>query len=168
MNINTALSILGLEAGQHTSKEIKAAYKKACLKYHPDRNPAGAEMMQAINEAWDTLKDLESAETDEKEQSSYDAEFSDKLSEALNAVINLSGVDIEVCGSWVWVTGETYQYKDIIKAAGYRWAKKKAAWYFRPADENTKRRGGSWSMDKIRGSHGSKKVKTRTQRAISA
>ncbi len=167
MNINTALSILGLEAGQHTAKEIKAAYKKSCLKYHPDRNPAGAEMMQAINEAWDTLKELDFAEAS-TEQGAHDAEFSDKLSEALNAVVNLSGLEIEVCGSWVWVTGETFPHKDIIKAAGYRWAKKKAAWYFRPEDENTKRRGGSWSMDKIRGSHGSTKVKTRTQRTIAA
>jgi curved DNA-binding protein CbpA len=166
MNINTALSILGLEAGQHTAKEIKAAYKKACLKYHPDRNPAGAEMMQAINEAWVTLKDLKEAKTD-SDNAGYDSAFSDKLSEALNAVINLA-VDIEVCGSWIWVTGDTYQYKDIIKAAGYRWAKKKAAWYFRPEEENTKRRGGSWSMDKIRGNHGSKKVKTKSYASLSA
>lgn len=44
MNIKDALSILGCSAAANQDA-IKAAYRKACIKYHPDRNPAGLEMM---------------------------------------------------------------------------------------------------------------------------
>ncbi|MCV1244541.1 J domain-containing protein, partial [Klebsiella pneumoniae] len=54
MNIQEALNIFGL-SGQLTEKDIKNAFKKAALKYHPDRNPVGAEMMKAVNSAFDFL-----------------------------------------------------------------------------------------------------------------
>lgn len=168
MNIQTSLSIFGLSAGEHSAATIKAAYKKSCLKYHPDRNPAGAEMMQAINEAWATLKDLNSATVDREEEQHHNQNYGDKLSAALVAVVNLNGVEIEVCGSWIWLTGNTKQHKDEIKAAGYFWAKKKASWYFRPADQKRKRGGKTWSMDKIRSEHGCTKVRARANRKIAA
>ena len=34
-----------------------SVYRQAALKFHPDRNPAGAEMMKIINAAYDVLKD---------------------------------------------------------------------------------------------------------------
>ena len=56
MNIQEALNVFGL-SGELTEKDIKAAYKKAALKYHPDRNPLGAELMKAVNAAFDTHKE---------------------------------------------------------------------------------------------------------------
>uniref|UniRef100_UPI003F4ABCEB DnaJ domain-containing protein n=1 Tax=Pasteurella multocida TaxID=747 RepID=UPI003F4ABCEB len=54
MNINEALNLLNLS--QNVSKDdIKKAYKKMAIKYHPDRNPAGAEVMKAINAAFEFL-----------------------------------------------------------------------------------------------------------------
>ncbi|HAN2841652.1 TPA: DnaJ domain-containing protein, partial [Escherichia coli O25b:H4-ST131] len=37
MNVQEALNIFGL-SGELTEQDIKTAYKKAALKYHPDRN----------------------------------------------------------------------------------------------------------------------------------
>lgn len=164
MNINTALSILGLTFGTYSKEEIKAAYKKASLKFHPDRNPAGAEMMQAVNDAWSTLKDLDNVQTSEEDP--INAGYDDDLNDAINAVINLTGVDIEVCGSWVWLTGATKEHKEAIKEAGYKWAKKKASWYFRPEAAARGYRGNSWNMDKIRDTHGSNKVRTQYRKAL--
>ena len=58
MNINEALNLLNLSQNV-TKEEIKKAYKKMAIKYHPDRNPAGAEVMKAINAAFEFLSGLD-------------------------------------------------------------------------------------------------------------
>jgi len=51
--------ILGLEKNAE-KRDIKDAYRKNALKYHPDKNtddPAAAEMMKKVNEAYAVLSD---------------------------------------------------------------------------------------------------------------
>jgi DnaJ-class molecular chaperone len=45
---------LGLEDYASISA-IKKAYRKLCLKYHPDRNPGNEKRMAEINQAYDFL-----------------------------------------------------------------------------------------------------------------
>jgi len=59
MEQNDYYHILGV-THEATADEIKSAYRKLALKYHPDRNggdPAAAEMMKAVNEAYAVLSD---------------------------------------------------------------------------------------------------------------
>jgi len=165
MDIQTALSLLNLETGTYTKKELKKAYKAVSLKFHPDKNPAGSEMMQAINEAWEAVKDLDEATKSEDLNNGY----ADILNDALNAIIACEGLDIEVCGSWVWVGGNSKEHKEAIKAAGFKWAKKKSLWYYRPDALKASRKGGkTWNMDKIRETHGSQAVKTKMRKSLAA
>ena len=39
------------------------------------------------------------------------------------------GIEIEVCGSWVWVSGDTKPHKERLKALGFCWHSKKHCWY---------------------------------------
>ncbi len=161
MNIKDALSILALSASSNPL-DIKTAYRKACIKYHPDRNPAGLEMMKAVNVAYHFLlasayNGLERPITEE-----VNVDFGDELNAAINAVINLAGITIEICGAWVWLTGDTRPHKDTLKTAGYWWAGKKMAWYFRPQDHKSHNKG-DWDLDKIRATYGSVGVDRPTQ-----
>lgn len=137
---------------------LKQAYLKACFKYHPDRNPGGLEMMKAVNLAYAFLKGLPDIdETVATEGTGVD--YGDLMNTAINAVIDLEGVLIEICGNWIWLSGNTRDHKDAIKAAGYFWASKKHSWYFRPAEWKSKGRG-KFTMDEIRDAHGSSTVRS--------
>lgn len=156
MNKLDAAKILNI-SGDLTPAIIKTAYRKASALYHPDRNPAGAEMMKAVNEAYNTLKDFEGNLENPSDN------YGETLSDALANIINLEGLEVEVCGSWVWVTGETKTHKEALKENGFKWANKKKAWYLKPEGDK-KRYRGNFSMDDIRSNHGSKKVQRKQTR----
>ena len=149
MHIYDAAKILGL-TGEVTPEVIKTAYRNASKKYHPDINPAGGEMMKLVNASYDILKEYSGVI---KEQST---DYGDNLNAALNSIFALSGLIIEVCGAWVWVTGTTQQYKTQLKESGFKWASKKKAWYFRPEEFRSRSRGKA-TLEDIRTKYGSTK-----------
>ena len=159
MNKFDASRILAID-GELTLKVVKAAYRQAAKKYHPDRNPAGLEMMKLVNDAYDFLKTLNFKEetTVENDQPNY----GDELNAALNAILDIKELFIEVCGVWVWVTGDTKAHKETLKGAGYRWAPKKKQWYFKPAGFKSFGRGKA-SMDDIRAKYGSQQPRYKRQ-----
>lgn len=163
MNAAEAAKVLGLSHGA-TEQEIKTAYRRACSKYHPDRNPAGLEMMKVVNAAYAVLQDAGIPEFCNSNDNNPD-DYADFLNAALVVACALSGVNVEVCGTWVWVTGETKQHKEALKAGGFFWASKKAAWYYRPADYKSYGRG-TYTLDEIRAAHGSNSVQGRKTKAL--
>ena len=154
MKINEAMNILNL-SGTVTQKEIKKAYKKLSLKFHPDRNPAGLHIMQVINEAYKLLTDLKSDVTMDSEFMAYD------FGEVLNNVIN-ELLKLEICGNWIWIDGETKQHAKRLGrkegGIGCYWASAKKKWYYRP-EEWVSSSKGNWDMEEIRDTHGSKVIK---------
>lgn len=150
-----ALKVFGLD-GRASFEEIKIAYRKACSQYHPDRNPAGLEMMKVINVAWESLSDYVAGSVEEEGEEAVN--LSEEMNGALNAIMGL-GLEIEVCGVWIWVGGDTRQHKEILKAAGYRWSPVKMMWHWRPSDSKRSWSRGKFSMDEIRAAHGSVRVK---------
>ena len=153
MNINEALNLLNLS--QNVSKDdIKKAYKKMAIKYHPDRNPAGAEVMKAINAAFEFLSNLE-GETFTHTDAENAYNFAEELAEIIAELKKLHGVIIEVCGNWLWLSGETRNHKDTLKSLGCFWAAKKLKWYYRPAEHKSKKHRKAWDMEEIRSKYGS-------------
>jgi hypothetical protein len=152
MKQSDAAKVLGI-TGDITPEIVKQAYRRACSKYHPDRNPAGEEMMKAVNLAYETLKD-HTGNIDSG--CATPDEYADEMNRILNELLKLVGINIEVCGAWVWVTGNTRPYKDVLgkQGLGLFWASKKQAWYFRPSDWKSHSRG-NWELDQIREKHGS-------------
>lgn len=153
MNNYDAAKILGL-SGQITPKTVKQAYRKACSKYDPDKNAGGLEMMKSVNLAYETLKDFE-GELNHKCES-----FGSDLMNVINSLSAIPSINLELCGTWLWISGETKAYKEALKDLSCRWAPKKKLWYYRPADHKSFGRG-KHSMDEIREKHGSQSVKSK-------
>lgn len=160
MKKEEALSILKI-SGEYNPASIKKSYRKLCSEYHPDRNPVGLHMMQIINVAYEILQN-ESGNADDEESCNY----SDDVLAALNALRGLN-LTIEICGTWVWVSGNTKEHREALKEANFKWAPKKAMWYFRPAGERTFSRG-KFTIDEIRERHGSSKFKFNECQKLSA
>lgn len=155
-----AFNILDISEGHITPDEIKTAYRKAAQQYHPDRNPAGLEMMKLINAAYEAIKDFNG-----EVFSNGNKSYGEHLNQALNAIIGL-GFTLEICGAWIWVSGNTKPHKEILKSAGYQWSPKKSLWYFRP--ENYKsRKHKAWAMEDIYSKYGRDVIED-TQQAIRA
>ncbi len=162
MKISDAANILGL-TGDITHEIVKKAYRVAVKKYHPDVNPAGEEMMKIINDAYSVLKDYQGSIPTRGTESA--SQYPEELNSALNSIITLSGLMIEVCGSWVWVTGDTMKHRKILKDNGFKYASKKKAWHFRPDNWKSKSRGKS-SLDDIRLKYGSTKPDFKERKRI--
>ncbi|VBB08454.1 Hypothetical protein LUCI_3726 [Lucifera butyrica] len=139
-----------------TIDELKKAYRKLAFKYHPDRG-GDTEIMKAVNAEYEALfKKLNV--TDANGQSKYN--LNDGFREMIDRIINLDGLEIEICGSWIWVSGETKKHKDALNEVGYFFARKKKMWYWRPEEAKVRRSSGIKDMDYIRHMYGSETVKT--------
>ena len=102
-----------------TLEQLRKAYKDLLKKHHPD-NGGSEEIMKAINVEYEQLFKIlknrhESKATGTESKSSenvkWNFEEDEKLREVLQKIINYEGISIEICGSWLWVSGNTYQYK---------------------------------------------------------
>jgi hypothetical protein len=123
-------------------------------------------MMQLINEAYSDLKDFTGQINQSENETDSFENFTEEMNDILNIICALEGLEIEICGSWVWVGGDTRMHKDILKGQGFKWANKKKKWSLRPKDW-TKQSRGKMSMEDIRNAHGSMKVR-KTKRYLGA
>lgn len=145
--------------GVKNISELRATYKELIKKYHPDCG-GDLETMQGINAEYDALF----------AKLPKDAPQGDTVTDAMRAVLerlaSLDGIKIEICGSWVWVSGATYPVRDAIKAAGCFFSRKKAMWYWRAAESGHHHKRGGASMEQIRKKYGSESYTGAAQKEL--
>ncbi len=82
----------------------------------------------------------------------------------LEKIINFDGIEIEIIGAWLWISGNTYSHRKQLKELGFKYASKKKAWYFH-TESFRKTSHKTLSMDDIRNYYGTTKVQ-RNQREL--
>lgn len=144
-----------------TAEEVKSLYKKLALLHHPDRG-GKTEDMQEVNEAFDkAFEDLKTTHRSQRGETytKATAETAPMWREIIEALIKMQGITIELTGCFLWVGGNTKQYKEELKAMKFRWHSQKMLWYKCP-DWYRKTSGKTWTMDEIRNNFGSQTYDT--------
>lgn len=147
-----------------TQEEAKRLYKELARKHHPD---IGGDLhtMQEINAEYALFQARgASAEAKARQQSAHaegrksagDYHDLDQVGEEIRKKIlfalNLDGIEIELMGLWIWLTGETKQHREALKTDGWKWSPKKTAWYYAGVPTFNRK---ETTLDEIRNAYGS-------------
>lgn len=158
---------------QTTIEEAKRQYRKLAMKLHPDMG-GSEEAMKQLNAEWEYLSRHNYNIHETAEGSTYTDWSQDvpddvtaRYAEIIEALIHMEGVIIEICGSFIWLSGNTYDHKAEIKGLGFRWAHKKRMWYLAPEGWHKKSRR-ELTMGEIRDTYGSQFVSTTPRMALTA
>lgn len=148
--------------------ELKKAYRRLAMKYHPDKG-GSTEIMQEINNEHDRLfeilKKQHNAKADDKHQTTETAE---EFRNIIEALLRLDGLEVELCGSWLWIGGETRKHKDTLKALGCRWHSKRSLWYWHHPEETGRYYKSKSTMSDIRAKYGSQIFTAGKEHAVTA
>lgn len=149
--------------------DLRSAYKKLLIKYHPDNNEEDTTLqMQEINAEYDSLfqrlkKTYEHSESYEhqtdRQKQAYDWEKDQQIRAIIAALSKFKGIEIELCGTWVYVRGNTYPYRKELKALGFRFNSHKGCWIIH-YDDYYQYSKTPVSMSYIRDKYGSVVIKT--------
>lgn len=145
-----------------TLEELKKAYRRLAMENHPDVG-GDTETMKAINAEHDELFEIlkqehnAKAAADTTGKTKATTETPEEFRDIVSVLLKLDGISVELCGSWLWIDGDTRPHKDALKAAGCRWSPNKKKWYWRHEEEGGKRWHSKkkYTMDEIRAAHGS-------------
>jgi len=149
----------------NTPAAVKSMFRKLAFMHHPDRG-GDTRTMQIINDqyykALERLNGQSFVGTDNKERVYYynyttEKMVIEKMFECL--ALKMKGVDIEIIGTWLWVSGNTKPYSSKLKwnngeGLGLRWNHNRQAWqWHRPTKKRT-RYAKDMSVDDLRDMYG--------------
>lgn len=151
--------------------ELRKAYLQLMKRYHPDCG-GDTEVCKVINNEYDYLSKTlpaSSASAEGQHSTRQSAARDIKIDAAIKTIIDklmhMTGVKIEICGSWVWLDGNTFSWKNELKAMGFKWSKNRKKWHFTPYETGWYK-GGRKTFDQIRAVYGSLVIETPEVAAI--
>lgn len=128
--------------------EAKKIYKQLAKKLHPDVG-GSEEEFKILNNVYNDL-------IEHKIYFSNDTKIDIELEKIISLILHFENINIELIGSWIWVSGETKDIKEKLKELNFKWANKKKMWYYgEMKGKNPKQK----SMDEIKSKYGCEVLK---------
>lgn len=131
-----------------TAEEGKARYRELVRKYHPDNGYTGNEIKEINVESHKNIHATKEGQTYTSKTSTR--ETAQDFIDIISKLSNLPGIEVELCGSWLWISGNTHPVKSQLCTFGCRWSKSKNKWYWTKDDLSNKARYKKPSMEYIR------------------
>jgi len=137
--------------------ELRKEYQRLAKKYHPDAGGTHEDFIAMRYEFEQLSNSFLKNGGFSKQKIDAEVEIDHHLMEIVEALINYD-IRIEVIGSWIWASGNTYPIKEELKKAGFVFAPKKKMWYINTTGQKTRSKG--MDIDAIRNKYGSKDIKS--------
>ena len=143
-------------------EELRKEYKRLLKHFHPDCPTGSDEITKKINveyeKVFSILKESDKQDSTRKENANeFNENYDRAFREILNRIINYN-INIEIIGSWIWLSGNTFEVKEALKAIGFRWIVSRKAWAWH-AEPYRKTNSKQKTMDELREIYGSSVVK---------
>lgn len=135
-----------------TAEECKAKFVELADSL---KGKSKSAMLTQFGTAFNKLKSTHAT----KDGKIYERETEETAEDFASLIIKLAkvkGVKVEMCGSWIWVSGETKPVKDTLKELGFWFSAKKSAWYNNGGASHKKSK--NYTLDEIRSMWGSEAV----------
>lgn len=142
-----------------TMDELKAQYRGLVKINHPDIGGDTA-VMQQINAEYDLVIRGEYRATAGDNYSRATEEVHANIINIVQQIVTLAGIEIEICGTWVWISGNSFPVKDTLKSLGFKFSGSKKMWYY-TEQVLTSKYHRTTEMNTIRAVYGSQKVETK-------
>ncbi|MCG3701493.1 hypothetical protein N5U20_09890 [Aliarcobacter butzleri] len=137
--------------------EAKKIYKTLAKKLHPDIG-GSEEEFKLLNEIYNHL-------IEHKIYFSNSSKIDIELEKIISLILHFENINIELIGSWVWVSGDTKEIKEKLKEIGFKWASKKKMWYY---GEMKAKNPNPKSMEEIKAKYGSETLKSDEKKKIAS
>lgn len=155
-----------------TLEDLKKEYKKLALKLHPDVNKDRdtTEEFKAMQNEYEKLFAQVKNQHRNAQGEMYTKETEEAVNEytdIINKIIFYKDCVIEIIGSWIWISGNTSNYKEQLKELKFRWAPNKKAWSYHNGAyrKQTKKK---YSMEDLRNSFESTRINNKEMEALNA
>lgn len=158
-----AISILG---NPNPGKDsVVKAYRLKAKEYHPDLG-GDLELMKVVNIAFEVLEAINFQwPIQDGEQARNTTPLTETLTSLWNEIKHYRGIQGEVIGTWLWVSGDTYPIREYLKALGFRFSHFKRAWYYHEG-AYWKRSKNNFDMNDLRAMWGSEDLESEEAEAI--
>lgn len=144
-------------------EDLKKQYFTLAKKYHSDITGGSDDIMKEINSEYAGLfkiyKDVHKTTKTNSKEKTYTAKKSTNeipmdFITIINTLLKLDGIEVELCGRWLWVSGNTRVHKEALKAAGCKWSHNKSMWSWHYPEDSVRRHKPT-TIGEIREKYGS-------------
>jgi len=145
---------------------LKKQYFSLAKKYHPDAGGTTVQFQELQAEYDKLLKKILSGSGLSEEQKENEKEIDKAIRDIIDSIINLPGITIELVGKWLWIGGDTYPVRTILKSAGLVYIKKAGVSYWVYKGVESKSRG-KMDINEIKAKYGVHEFKAPAKKLIS-